>query len=56
MLLQRKCDCCGRLRPHTTLERVRVKAQGKANVYLAGVAKWCADCRRDNRGTWKYAG
>ncbi len=49
---ERKCDCCGR--PCTSYREVCVKAAGKANVYIAGTAKWCHTCRRDNRGTWKY--
>lgn len=50
---ERKCDCCGR--PSTDYRVVRVKAAGKANVYINGTAKWCAGCRRDNMGTWKHA-
>lgn len=50
---QRACDCCGR--PATDYREVRVRAAGKATVYLSGVAKWCGECRRDNNGTWKYA-
>lgn len=51
---ERTCDCCGRKKPLSEIRDVRVRAQGKATVYLSGTAKWCADCRRDKNGTWKY--
>lgn len=50
----RTCDCCGKKKPVSEIRDVRVRAQGKATVYLHGVHKWCKDCRKDHNGTWKY--
>jgi len=50
----RTCDNCGTATPRPQLAPVKVKAAGKANVYLPATFYWCPACRRDRRGTWKH--